>query len=232
MGFISRSGTLPDPRLHVQKPQLGNTYITFNPHGNHSGSQTERQLHRARGADKTSVVDSHVKRSKLDSCSVSGARLVEYCTLSNCSLTSPKRLERVKARSTNFFGAIQGERSEFEDSVVLGKSYVERCVVKTSVIADSSYCERSELEAVVMTRSRAERAKLKNCDVMDCQISGTDFEGMILKNGIWRKGDLVGRVSKDAEVVMKPRVASTSSTGPSREQEDSKRVSCLIIPFI
>lgn len=48
-----------------------------------------------------------------------------------------------------------------------------------------------------------ERSTIKNCVVNDCIIYKTDFENMLLENGIWKKGCLVGRVDPGREVVIR-----------------------------
>ena len=115
------------------------------------------------------------------------------------------------AARTRFIRAGKIERSSFEDSDVLGKSSVERSRVKGSVVAHSSTVERSALRNVTMTKTRAERATLSNCDITECTISGSTFSGMTMKYGIWKNGELVGRTCKQ-EVVIKPRTEVEVST--------------------
>lgn len=186
---------------HISRSQLTQVTIEGTSNGNNEIQRSNLR--------NSSILNSRIERTTLDSCSVSGARL-ENCKLGHCTITSPNILEHINARLTKFVSSSRIERSELDDSVVMGKSSLERSVFKNSVIADSTYCERSELDNVVITRSRTERSKMKDCDVMDCEISRTDFEGMILKYGIWKNGDLVGRTSKDHEVVIKPRHTTTS----------------------
>lgn len=147
----------------------------------------------------------HIERSQLNCCTVAGAYIAR-CQLTNTSITGSDHIERVEARDTQFVSARHVERSVCEESLVLGKSCAQRSTVKNSVIADSSWVERSEVHGTVMTRSRVERSVLNDCEVMDCQIEKTNFEGMTLKYGIWKDGDLVGRTCKEEEVVVVPKL--------------------------
>lgn len=129
---------------------------------------------------------------------------VERSQLIDCTVASTGFVGRTEAKRTNFVGCKHVERTKFEDSSVMGKSFVERSTVTRSLIADSSKCERSQLDQVVLTKSKVERSTLTDCDIMECEIQGTEFKGMILKYGIWHKGDLVGRTC-NKEVVRQPR---------------------------
>jgi hypothetical protein len=68
-----------------------------------------------------------------------------------------------------------------------------------------------------MTNSVVDRSSLIDCDVIDCEIYRTNFTGMILENGIWRDGQLVGRTN-DKEVVMRAK-ADTNKKVSSRPLE-------------
>src|SRR5436190_1605582 len=135
---------------------------------------------------------SHIERCDIKNTAVSDS-YVERCKLKDCTLAAVSHIERVYATGTRFIRAGKIERSTFHDSHVLGKSCVERSRVKGSVVAHSSTVERSTLRNVTMTKTRAERATLSNCDITECTISGSTFSGMTMKYGIWKNGELVGR---------------------------------------
>lgn len=189
------------------------TQSTIQASSTKKGAKIERsQVHNSQ------VVSAHIHLTKLNHSVVTDC-MVERSQLENCSVAAPNRVERTVARSTQFVSSKRVERSRLDDSVVMGDSILERCAIRSSVVADKTCCERSELDSTTITRSRVERSKITDCDVMDCKIEKTDFNGMILKYGIWKNGDLIGRTSKEHEVVIKPRnrpppVAGTSSFAP------------------
>jgi hypothetical protein len=159
--------------------------------------------------DRSKVHDSQifsavVGRSKLYHCTVTDAK-VDRSKLENCDVVAPNNIGRTKAQSTKFVSSKLVERSQLDNSVVLGESTLERCIVRDSIVADKTSCERTELDSSIITRSQIERSKILDCDVMDCVMERTDFKGMILKYGIWKRGDLIGRTSNEHEVVIKPR---------------------------
>lgn len=49
---------------------------------------------------------------------------------------------------------------------------------------------------------RVQRCKLVDCEVMCCVLVKTDLEGMVVRNGVWKDGVLVGRVREGEEVVV------------------------------
>jgi len=160
---------------------------------------------------------SNIERCKLTGCIVSDSG-IERCDLKNCTLAEVNHIERTRASNTRLIGTGHIERTVLEDSDTLGKSAIERSTVKRSVIADSSRVTRSKLDGVTMNKSRVERASLKDCDVTNCNISRTNFSGMILKYGIWENGNLVGRTCNE-EVVIKPKAAEMPPDQTSRPPE-------------
>lgn len=159
----------------------------------------------------------NVQRSEVVNGSTIMDSTVERCNLDNCTVSAQSDIERTTAKATKFIGPKRVQRSEFSDSAILSDSIVERSIVRGSVVADKAFVERTELNTAVITRSRIERSKIDDCDVMDCVIDRTDFQGMILQYGIWKRGDLVGRTSQDREVVIKPRQTPVST----KETEES-----------
>lgn len=161
--------------------------------------------------DNSQILNSaNVQRSEINGCTITDSK-VERSNLSNCNVSARSHIERTTAKTTRFIGPKTVQRSELSDSVVLGQSSVERSIIRASVIADKAVVERAELNAAVITKSRVERSKISDCDVMDCVIERTDFEGMILRYGIWKRGDLVGRTSQEHEVVIQPRQKPVST---------------------
>ncbi|PCG89360.1 Hypothetical protein PENO1_105150 [Penicillium occitanis (nom. inval.)] len=153
----------------------------------------------------------NVQRSEVVNGSTIMDSTVERCNLDNCTVSAQSDIERTTAKATKFIGPKRVQRSQFSDSAILSDSIVERSIVRGSVVADKAFVERTELNTAVITRSRVERSKIDDCDVMDCVIDRTDFQGMILQYGIWKRGDLVGRTSQDREVVIKPRQKPVST---------------------
>lgn len=55
---------------------------------------------------------------------------------------------------------------------------------------------------MIADESRVQRCKLVDCDVVCCVLVKTDFEGMVVRNGVWKDGVLVGKVREGEEVVV------------------------------
>ncbi|EEA19825.1 hypothetical protein TMatcc_009966 [Talaromyces marneffei ATCC 18224] len=178
-------------------------------------AKSKKGMHIGRSTiDNSQILNSsNVQRSEVHGCAITDST-VDRSTLNNCNVSAQSHIERTTAKTTKFIGPKRVERSEFSDSVVLGKSAVERSIVRGSVVAGKAVIERTELKTAVITKSRVERSKISDCDVMDCVIERTDFQGMILQYGIWKRGDLVGRTSNEHEVVIKPRQKPMSTREP------------------
>lgn len=79
---------------------------------------------------------------------------------------------------------------------------------------DKSELKRSTITGTTISKSQIERASLTDCDVAECVVSRSDFKGMILKYGVWKKGVLVGRVGDRAPVAIKMDASGTGVSGP------------------
>lgn len=173
-------------------------------------SRKGTQIERSTVDDSQILNSSNVQRSEVNGCTITDST-VHRSTLNNCTVSAKSNVERITAKATKFISPKLVQRSELSDSVILSDSTVERSIVHDSVVADKAVVERTELKTAVITRSRVERSKISDCDVMDCVIERTDFQGMILQYGIWKRGDLVGRTSQEHEVIIKPRQKPVSS---------------------
>ena len=145
------------------------------------------------------VSDSNIKRSKISGSSFVAVTQARWLRTQNSSFTHVKKMKRTKC----------------EDSSIRNTAALKSSSVKRSVIADSSVIKRSVLEDVEMRASSVQRSVLRNCDITDCDISRTNFSGMTLKYGVWRNGELVGKmggkevvaVSRSADLPLQAKVS-------------------------
>lgn len=91
------------------------------------------------------------------------------------------------------------------NSTVADGSALSRCKAKDSVVSSSAVYKGS-IEKSHVAGSRLRRTKLKECDVRDCVIVNTDFRGMVLRNGVWKDGVLVGCFGGSEGVVVNGKV--------------------------
>ncbi|KAJ5625440.1 hypothetical protein N7510_001749 [Penicillium lagena] len=140
-----------------------------------------------RSADGNAII-----RSELHDCTVSNA-WVKRCTFKGCVLSNV-RSHRSTARNSQLHDLDSFNSNDATDSVIQDQSYVWRTTLKKSAAREASDLRRSTLVGTAVSNSRLRKATLRDCDVTDCIISGTNFKGMILKYGVWKKGNLVGRI--------------------------------------
>lgn len=113
------------------------------------------------------------------------------------------RVERSRFTLTTIAGPKSRiERSIFEQVDVKGKCKIERTNMKEVIIEDSDI-NIGNLKSSYITKSKIERSNVTECDIGDCKIQRTNFTGMYLRNGIWDRGDLTGRIDKTKEVIIK-----------------------------
>lgn len=147
---------------------------------------------------------SYVEHSNLNGCMVSDS-YIERSNLENCTVSRVAHLERTSASNTKFIGAANLERNNFQESNVFGKCTVQKSDVKGSTLMDGSHVEKSQLDDAMVHKSRIFKSSLTDCDVAHSKLSKTNFTGMVLKYGIWDDGDLIGRTSREHEVVVMSR---------------------------
>lgn len=78
-----------------------------------------------------------------------------------------------------------------------------RSTVKASTVRDVSVLERSAVSGSVLSHGQVWRSTLNDCDVEECSISRSEFKGMILNYGVWKKGQLVGKIGNREPVMIK-----------------------------
>ncbi|PKY07207.1 hypothetical protein P168DRAFT_287695 [Aspergillus campestris IBT 28561] len=120
------------------------------------------------------------------------------CTLADSELVDVPAARSVVADSSTLRDVPSIRRTSAEKSLV-EKSSLARCGVKDSTVSESVVC-RSTLDKVRLLRCKVKRTTLVECDVEDCEIFRTEFKGMRLRNGVWKKGRLIGKVA-EGEVI-------------------------------
>jgi len=161
---------------------------------------------------------SRIERTVLKDCDVQHVQ-IERSEIHKSILDSV-RVERSKVAVATLSGPkLRVERSMLESCDVKGKGKIEHSHVKESLLEDVNV-DRCDVKSSYVTKSRLERANVEDCDIGDCKIQRTNFRGMYLRNGIWERNDLVGRVDKTKEVIIKRKDEMT--TKEVEEQEVSQ----------
>ncbi|KAL1970421.1 hypothetical protein VTN77DRAFT_5582 [Rasamsonia byssochlamydoides] len=164
---------------------------------------------------------SYIKRSKLTDSVVVDSSL-KRSKLSHCVLIAVGHAKWSKAQGSHLDQVRRLKRSAVEDSSIRNTKDIKWSTVQRSSVTDSPRIKRSTVRGVRMTNSVVDRSSLVDCDVVDCEIYRTNFTGMVLANGIWRDGQLVGRTS-EKEVVVRPKEdIDKKGYGPSASQEQGQ----------
>ncbi|PCG96889.1 Hypothetical protein PENO1_066030 [Penicillium occitanis (nom. inval.)] len=134
----------------------------------------------------SSITDSHLKRSSVVNSTLSTLPSVKWSHITDSVLTNILTLKRASIDSATISNVVD----------------VRRATIINSTITDAIRIKKASTQNSSLRRvALLERSTIKNCVVNDCIIYKTDFEGMLLENGIWKGGCLVGRVDQGREVV-------------------------------
>ncbi|KAJ5118033.1 hypothetical protein N7448_004320 [Penicillium atrosanguineum] len=139
-------------------------------------------------------------RCSLRNCAITTTS-ANRCSFEDCMLAQVDSANRSAGRKSHFHDAFSLSRSDFADSIIRDRSSVHRSTVKASTVRDASALKRSTVTGSTISNGRVERSALTDCDVEECAISRSEFNGMILKYGVWKKGQLVGKI-KNKEPIM------------------------------
>ncbi|KAI2854131.1 hypothetical protein CBS147321_6288 [Aspergillus niger] len=140
-------------------------------------------------------------RSALTSCTVTHSSTsrsnLKHTTLTNASVS------RTEATHASFGIYAYSHRSILSNVILRDRSSVKRSHVKdASLMGGSSLWRSNVTKCMIADESRVQRCKLVDCDVVCCVLVKTDFEGMVVRNGVWKDGVLVGKVREGEEVVV------------------------------
>ncbi|KAJ5999826.1 hypothetical protein N7481_000235 [Penicillium waksmanii] len=171
------------------------------------------------GGNITTNDDNTITRSNLRNCAVTSS-YVKRSTFDDCVLVQVRSASRSTGKKSHFHGVTSVKRSEVTESTLLEKSSAHRSTIKTSTVRDASTITTSAVTGSTISHSQLRRAKVKDCDVEDCIISRSSFEGMVLKFGVWKRGQLIGKIGDKEPVAIRkddPRLTASSSraAGPS-----------------
>ena len=184
----------------IERCELTNTQL----HSDGTGkSRIERSVLKDSDVQHAEIERSEIHKSILDSVRIERSKLVV------ATLSGPK---------------LKVERSVLESCDAKGKGKIERSNVKESLLEDARV-EWSNIKSSFVTKSSVERAHVEDCDIGDCKIQRTDFRGMYLRNGIWDRNDLVGRVDKTKEVIIK-RKDEVVTEKPDKEKVCNFEIAC------
>jgi uncharacterized protein YjbI with pentapeptide repeats len=144
---------------------------------------------------------SHIERSALTDCDVQ--QVVSGRSEIESSFLNGVQIDRSKISGATLSGPkLKVERSVLDKCDVKGYGKIERSGIKASLVEDSMVV-RSNVTGSSVIKTTIERGNVDNCDIGDCKIQRTDFQGMYLRNGIWERNNLVGRLDKTKDVIIK-----------------------------
>ncbi|KAJ5675197.1 uncharacterized protein N7477_005131 [Penicillium maclennaniae] len=141
-------------------------------------------------------------RCNLRNCAIN-TTWAKWCNFEDCMLAQVDSAHRSTGRNSHFHNAHSLSRSDFVDSIIRDRSSVHRSAVTASTVSDATVLKRSTVTGSIVHNGQVWRSTLTDCDVEDCAISRSDFQGMILKYGVWKKGQLVGKTGDKEPIMMR-----------------------------
>lgn len=144
---------------------------------------------------------SRIDRSTFTDCDVQ--QVVSGRSEIESSFLNDVEIDRSKISGATLSGPkMKIERSVLKKCDVKGYGKIERSEIKASLVEDSKVV-RSNVTSSYVTKTIIERGNVESCDIGDCKIERTDFRGMYLRNGIWERNNLIGRLDKTKDVIIK-----------------------------
>lgn len=153
---------------------------------------------------------------KCDSYSSNSGSYIKFSDIKNSTLTD-SNLKRANIQESTLDFASQAKWCKIRGSVITNVQSLKRCdvadsrldnvkflkwsTVNKSNLKDCAKIKRSTLQESNVHSSVVDHASLTGCQVNNCAIYRTSFEGMHLENGIWKHGSLVGAIDDTKEVI-------------------------------
>lgn len=151
----------------------------------------------------TTVADGNtITHCNLRNCAVTSSS-VKHSDFADCVLSHVRSAKRSTANKTHFHEVSYASRSTFSNSVIRDRSSVGRSDVKMSTVRDASYVKRSTIIGSTLSYTSASRTTLNDCNTEECYLERCTFKGMILKNGYWKKNQLVKKVGRKEPIAVK-----------------------------
>lgn len=165
--------------------------------------------------EQVKLQDSHPESG---TSTIADGNTITHCNLRNCAVTSTsvkrsdfsdcvlshvRSAKRSTGTKTHFHDVSYASRSTFSSSVIQDRSDVQRSDVKSSTVRDSSNVKRSTIIGSTVSHTSVSRTTLNDCDTEDCFFERCTFKGMILKNGYWKRNQLVKKVGSKEPMAVK-----------------------------
>ncbi|PYH88094.1 hypothetical protein BO71DRAFT_150089 [Aspergillus ellipticus CBS 707.79] len=135
-------------------------------------------------------------------CTLSASALAHIdltrCTFTNSTVASVRAVH-VDAHKSEIADA-RLRRCTLSNATISNGCKISRSEARDSQVVDGCSVHRGAIEQSTVRGSAVRRANLVDCDVAGCVIVRTDFKGMVLRNGVWKNGRLVGRMGEGREV--------------------------------
>ena len=143
-----------------------------------------------------------ITRSNLRNCAVTSST-VKRSTFEDCVLAQVRSAHRSTGKKSHLHNISSLRRSEVTDSTIRDKSSAHRSRIQGSNIRNASAIRTSTVTSSNLSHSQLRRTKIKDCEVDGCMISRCSFDGMVLKYGVWKRGQLIGKIGNREPITIR-----------------------------
>ncbi|OOQ84153.1 hypothetical protein PEBR_31564 [Penicillium brasilianum] len=151
----------------------------------------------------TTIADGNtITRCNLRNCAVTSSS-VKLSDFSDCVFSHARSVKQSTGTKTHFHDVSHASRSTFSNSIIRDQSSVHRSEVKMSTLNDSSNVKRSAVIGSSISRTSVSRTTLTDCNTEECIFERCSFKDMILKNGYWKRNQLIKKVGSKEPVAVK-----------------------------
>jgi hypothetical protein len=106
------------------------------------------------------------------------------------------------------------KRLAAEESTLRNIGSIDASTIKRSSVSECSTIKRSTILRSKCVNIVVASSTLTDCEVSNAQLYRTTFNGMIVQNGIWENGQLIGRMDESKEVVVRSLKKDQEVNGP------------------
>jgi len=158
----------------------------------------------------------HIKRSTIKNTVVHNSTL-KRTTLTDSNLSSVKYGKRLTGQNAQLSEVKNLKHITITDSSIRQSNSIKWTKLRNSDVVQALSLKRAKLDRTRAVNSQISSSTLEDCEVRDAIIDHCSFKGLLLENGIWKNGNLVGRTS-DREVIVRSIQDSDtrSSSNPSQ----------------
>lgn len=181
-----------NPSTLIERSRLVDVHLSADTRQSDDRPRVDRSRSKIERSD---VINTDLEQVEVERCQISKSCL-RYARAQRSSFS------KVKLTGSSTRAEVQVERCRLANSEVAGRSSLSRTTIADTLVRNVTL-DRATIASSHITQSKIDSSSISSCDIADCKIQSTNFSNKFVRNGIWDRGTLVGRVDPTREVIVK-----------------------------